>query len=201
MYRSSENILKYQPPESNVIECVSRGDKHSIVLGQLAMHVNSANGDMAFKLSMPETLFSSVLLENPNCDYLASEIKDLKPSLAEYSISSTYRDLSKTFGPHQIRDNFIAFGTGRATRYAYLLDSTDPREMIKKGKFRVFESGYSERRINKQIRAYDELADFYNGLENRDYSKRKKKLGATALATTIVVGGTTYYIHKKIHQK
>jgi hypothetical protein len=186
------------PLPNTHIAMISRGiETHLTVTGN-AIHAENAQGNIGIMLDEPDILFVRTQLENPDRSFLSSELRLKQPGLQNFSIARLYTSLTSKFGPQNVRDNFIAFGHGSAKRYGFLTDSSDPSKLIQEGRRLVELSEHSKRRKSKQLRSFDELEAFFNGSEERKYS-RKKVLGATALATTITIGGTMFLIYKNSH--
>lgn len=182
------------------LDVVSRGIETSMTISENTLRVQNEQGDVGFILAPAEALFVRCLTNNPNKALLSSEVNRKTPSLYGNKIAALYTGISKKFGPSQSRDNFISFGHGSTKRYGFLSDSDDPSELIDYGRWSIKNSEYSDRRKKKQLSSFDELEAFYNRSEERRYSK-KRILGATALTTTISVGGTMIWIYKKTHTK
>jgi hypothetical protein len=193
--RSGENV-----DTSVRLGVVSRDLETCMTISDHTLRVQSKDGDIGYLLDPQEALFARCLVEYPNRPFLASEIIALKPSLFGVKLANVYKGFTGKLGPNQSRDNFIAYGHGRSKKYGLLTNSKDPDKLLEYDRRSIKSSKYSDRRKNKQLRICDEVEAYYDESQERSYYSRRI-LGATALTTTITIGGTMIWIYRKSHSE
>lgn len=187
----------------------SRGIELKYHISQNSFTVEDESGSLSFIMTPGQLLFLSRMSRYPDQDFLDGDIKAETPELTDEKTIDIYRGAMKAFGAHPIRDNYIKFGVGKSSRYAHLSNSEDCSLVVQRGIDSIDVNGkyeelrgrelrtmsYTEVKLLRQLKPYIRLEKAYNS-DEEVHRSRRKILGATILST-VTIGGTIYYIHKK----